>query len=825
MRPYEIRADHIPQGILDFSGLNDAPAGKHGFLGVGEDGHFRFEDGSRVRFIGVNLVSDAGTPDKDAAPLIAERIARCGLNMVRFHHIDSLRGALRGRSILEYTNDCSTTLSAEGIDKLDYMIYQLKERGIYTHIDLFTLRSILPGDGPDYPDLLTDDFEIALKNIHWYNRRIQELANRYSELYLTHYNPYTKTRYVDEPAVAIVQMLNENSLFWDNRKSGRAFPSYRRELNRRWNQYLLDTYHDRAALDAAWTNGNGKKALLRWEDPARFNVLDPGLGFWNELYRQWDDPVGTEPSPAPSPAAPAAPSPTASPAAASPKPSPAASPNISPETSPVRVAEHKKFLSGIAGEYVEHTRAFLKKLGLKCCIDVSNIPLGVAELEIIARGDLTEKNTYWNHPQRDQEDRAAPDRFHHESSYRTSPLPHYAGERFESFKMNIISSNSFGAVAKKPLVITEWNVPHPLPFRSDVVMQMACYGTLQDWDGMLLFAYSHTGTKEQLGLDHINGYFDSCNDPAVWGLMALSAEIYRKGLVKTARNLIDICYTTVDTFHQSDYMVPYRPIPFISRVQARYTGPAYQGEADLAISSGFTASGDYRNAKHALVYSRSPYGDLHQQSDRLEEFLTLHEQAPNCRVFRDGGTVDRDSQEFYRQLRLTLRHFNLTDQDYTMEDDEPLTSDTGELVYDYKAGAMTAHTPRFNAYTGDGGPRLVGDILYQIDNRRICASLLSRDGKPLENSGSILITAIGDCSNTGLTWDGDQLLSPGRGPILIDPFRGSVSLKNPATRCNAWALDDQGRRQEPLTATSAQGRWIIDCRTRTPAMYYELEFR
>jgi hypothetical protein len=786
MKPYEIRADHIPQGILDFSGLNDAPAGKHGFLGVGEDGHFRFEDGSRVRFIGVNLVSDAGTPDKDAAPLIAERIARCGLNMVRFHHIDSLRGAPRGRSILEYKNGCSTTLSAEGIDKLDYMIYQLKERGVYTHIDLFTLRSILPADGPDYPDLLTDDFEIALKNIHWYNRRIQDLANHYSELYLTHYNPYTKTRYVDEPAVAIVQMLNENSLFWDNRRGTRAFPSYRRELNRRWNQYLLDTYHDRPTLDAAWTNGKGEKALLRWEDPARFNVLDPGLGFWNELYREWDDPVGTE-------------------------------------SSPVRVAEHKKFLSGVAAGYVEHTRAFLKKLGVKCCVDVSNIPLGVAELEIIAQGDLTEKNTYWNHPQRDQEDRLAPDRFHHEPSYRTSPLPRYPGERFESFKMNIISSNSFGAAAKKPLVITEWNVPHPLPFRSDVVMQMACYGTLQDWDGMLLFAYSHTGTKDQLGLDHINGYFDSCNDPAVWGLMALSAEIYRKGLVQTARNLIDICYTDVDTYHQSDYMVPYRPIPFISRVQARYIGHTYQGEADLAISSGFTASGDYRNAKHALVYSRSPYGDFHQHTERLTEFLTLHEQAPNCRVFRDAGTVDQDSQEFYRQFRRTLREFKLTNQNYTMEDDEPLVSDTGELTYDYKAGAMAARTPRFNAYTGDGGTHQVGDVTYKIDNQRICVSLLSRDGKPLEQSRSVLITAIGDCSNTDLRWDGDQLLHQGRGPILIDPFRGSVNFRNPAARCNAWTLDDQGRRQEPLTAANADGRWTIDCAAQKPAMYFELE--
>ncbi len=34
------------QGVLNFSHLLDAPAGKHGFVRV-KDGHFMFEDGTR----------------------------------------------------------------------------------------------------------------------------------------------------------------------------------------------------------------------------------------------------------------------------------------------------------------------------------------------------------------------------------------------------------------------------------------------------------------------------------------------------------------------------------------------------------------------------------------------------------------------------------------------------------------------------------------------------------------------------------------------------------------------------------------------------------
>lgn len=58
------------QGALDFSWLNQAPAGAHGFLGT-KGGHFRFDDGAAIKFWGVNLSSGAAMPDRDAADVIA----------------------------------------------------------------------------------------------------------------------------------------------------------------------------------------------------------------------------------------------------------------------------------------------------------------------------------------------------------------------------------------------------------------------------------------------------------------------------------------------------------------------------------------------------------------------------------------------------------------------------------------------------------------------------------------------------------------------------------------------------------------------------------
>lgn len=40
------------QGALDFSYLQDAPAGKYGHVNV-KEGHFYFENGKQVRFFGL----------------------------------------------------------------------------------------------------------------------------------------------------------------------------------------------------------------------------------------------------------------------------------------------------------------------------------------------------------------------------------------------------------------------------------------------------------------------------------------------------------------------------------------------------------------------------------------------------------------------------------------------------------------------------------------------------------------------------------------------------------------------------------------------------
>ena len=202
--------DAMPVDI-SFVFEDEKPAGKHGFMKVdGED--LRFEDGTLGRFWGVNVNGGANFPDHDYAEKFASRLAQAGCNLVRLHQLDAewdtpnIFAFSKGKRV-----KTTRQLDPRSMERLDYLVYCLKEQGIYCYLDMMTYRKFKEGDGVVDADKLPD----VGKPYNMINRHLIDLQKEFMTNIWTHYNPYTKLCYKDDPVFVMTEMIAECDLFDD----------------------------------------------------------------------------------------------------------------------------------------------------------------------------------------------------------------------------------------------------------------------------------------------------------------------------------------------------------------------------------------------------------------------------------------------------------------------------------------------------------------------------------------------------------------------------------------------------------------------------------
>ena len=217
---------------VDVSFLLDPPAGKHGFVRI-RNGHFITDNGSRIRFWGVNVTDwskgSVMVPSKADAALWAATLARFGVNAVRFQFLDlpTPRGLIDGKR-----ND-TRALDSDQFDREDFFIAELEKQGIYIDFNLLVGRPFKAGD--DVQDY--DKIREGAKGISLFDPRLIELQKEYAKQLLTHYNPYTKSNYCNDPAVAFVEINNENAVWIGFRG---PTPFYDQELENLYNEWLKE---------------------------------------------------------------------------------------------------------------------------------------------------------------------------------------------------------------------------------------------------------------------------------------------------------------------------------------------------------------------------------------------------------------------------------------------------------------------------------------------------------------------------------------------------------------------------------------------------------
>jgi len=251
MFPFALPSFDGAPGPTDVSWLNEAPAGKSGFVRArGED----FVDGAgrKLRLWGVNLNFAGAFPPKDQAPQIAARLAKFGFNSVRMHHFEgygapsglwkSVPGS--GRILLPRQVD------PEQMDRLDFLVAQLIQHGIYVNFNLHVGRKSLEGEGVPVPSRLPEKD----KGASYFEPALIQQQRDFASLLLLHVNPYTRRSYASEPGVCAVEVSNENSLLglWLDSGLGSLPPETEALLRQKWNAWLGRKYSE-VSLRRAWT--------------------------------------------------------------------------------------------------------------------------------------------------------------------------------------------------------------------------------------------------------------------------------------------------------------------------------------------------------------------------------------------------------------------------------------------------------------------------------------------------------------------------------------------------------------------------------------------
>lgn len=738
------------QGVLDYSHLLDAPAGKHGFVEA-RKGHLYFADGTRARFLGFNVATRSNTPDHETADKLAERFASMGVNIIRLHAADAPVGEEPGSwssckeaPLLDYASGTSRKFNPVGLDRFDYFAAKLKEKGIYLHIDLIVAREFEAGDAMDYPGGAPS----CIKRYCMYNERMIQLQKEYAKELLCHVNPYTGLALIDDPAVVTVQLNNEDTAIKGNMggDAGEEMKPYREEVQIRFNEFLLMKYYTRERLKEAWTH-DGCCALEDEEDPIQGSVR----GIDGSFYQPVNDPEGSWDA----------------------------------SEGPARYADFMEFGIYINRKFYQDMKDYIKSLGAKVPIVTSNLIAGAADVYGHTDGDIMENNCYFNHPLLPVQGNtylvAGPAEY-----VSVNPLTMQKG--IGSMATTLLSLASVAIVGGKPFMLSEWNEYGEHPFHSTAFVHTAAYACLNDWDGLILYNHHTSEHWDDQPADEILNIFDVYNDPAVicqWGFMA---SVFLKGLVSVAEHCADVVYTqndlrTLPNFHA----MPTTFFPYIMSMRNVFLdgGDHYQGNADVAVNAGFLNGGDLSDASHSIYYAWSEYRDAFR---RYRDNNRLAKAAENSRELQTGVHLGAKSLVFdrigstaengdYRNLAWILdkamKEWGILPEN-TGYVEGKLISDTKEIVFDPDHARFSIRTPYCGYFSGapESETVLSDKISLEVDNDRITLSLIAKDESRLDEAQDYILTAMGTTGMDGAVFGaGPEMMGV---PFTAVEFKGKL---------------------------------------------------
>ncbi len=464
--PFEPPLDPFgSQAPLDLRSMNEAVAGEKGFVRR-EGDRLLLGDGRPVRFWGVNVGPNNIAQDRASIDYLARRLAKLGVNLVRCH------GAL-------FDPRSPDRADARALDRVFYLVAALKRQGIYTALSYYfpLWLDVRPEHGIGGFETIDNKKPFALI---FFDPRLQSFHRAWTRALLTAPNPHTGRPLAQEPAVAMVEAVNEDSLFfWTFTKQNVPALHWQR-LEGMFGDWLKRRF------------GSLDKALASWPRE-RLPVDDPAAGRVG-LYEAYHMTA-------------------------------AGLRHGSPDK-PKRVGEQVRFLTGLQRGFYEQTKRLIREeLKSGSLVVASNWTVSdAATLDALERytytaGDVIDRHGYFG-------GKHAGDG----ASYSVR-----VGHTFESRAAVSVPEElplqSF-QVAGYPQVISEVGWTNPNRTRADATFLGAAYGALQGLDGITWFAvgsnFLRDGSMSKFPV----------SSPTVAGTFPAAALLYRRGDVREAGEVL-----------------------------------------------------------------------------------------------------------------------------------------------------------------------------------------------------------------------------------------------------------------------------------------------
>lgn len=468
--PFDPDTDGFATSPIDLRSLNEKFAGEKGFITVKGDQFVHSKTGEPVRFWGVNAGPDIVRLPKPFVDYLARHLAKLGVNIVRVH------GSV-------WRSDNIRQVDADYLDKLFYFIAAMKRQGIYTGLSVYFPLWLRLSERRDGFAGYKDQHPFALL---FFNRQFQDIYKGWWRVLLTTPNPYTGVPLRNEPAVAYVELVNEDSyLFWTFNYD--AVPASQMELlEREFGEWLERKY---GSLDNALKAWNGRKHQ-------RDDFAQKRVGFLHlwEIFNQRDK----------------------------------------------RCQDTAEFLAKHQRDFFAAMIKFIKnELGYKGLVVCSNWitaderTLGPLDKWSNLVGDFMDRHGYFGGVHKGERAGWAISVGDLYSDLSALTLP--AKEPSFSLPVMDICYN------EKPSIISEINWTPPNRFRAEFPVLCAAYGALQGSDGFFFFALSGPFWQRTLSKFAIQ-------TPTVMGQFPACALIYRKGLLKTADTVVKVEAKLADLF-------------------------------------------------------------------------------------------------------------------------------------------------------------------------------------------------------------------------------------------------------------------------------------